>query len=141
MKGIPALSILALGLVSASAFAEPKGVIVVPLVSDSTAQGEAGPAGPPGPPGPAGADGVSGHEIVRTIQTTGDVGSVGVLFMDCTGSKKLLGGGYMSADAIATMDVWRNGPLNGDTRWAVYYNVLRAGRSVSGYAICANVTP
>ncbi len=99
------------------------------------ADGAQGPAGADGvdgadgAQGPAGADGtngVSGWELVVS-------GTPGAASVSCPGAKKVLGGGFTSADPGLT----ESRPTDTGTGW----QVTGGGAAVVVYAICATMAP
>ena len=108
--------------------------------------GPAGPPGPPGPQGPAGPQGppgppgVSDYEIVTAA---GGVGPRVTVFANCTGTKKVLGGG---AALPSTFDVYliKSRPSDSQAAWEAAYQTSNTGVGILNllqvWAICANVS-
>lgn len=105
--------------------------------------GATGPAGPPGPAGPAGSGGLSGHELNSATYTTDAANSVASYA--CTGTKRLLGGGYtmtalasiIAASAGTNFRVMLNGPSN-DRTWQFSATSTPPGLPIQVSWLCAN---
>lgn len=93
-------------------------------------QGEMGPPGPPGPPGADGTGAISGHEVVS------DRAPDGAAVAQCTGGKKVLGGGCLSSSPIEQSIPRTNiGPDNDIHGWQCFVTPLVG---ITAYAICAD---
>jgi hypothetical protein len=103
---------------------------------DPGAAGAAGPAGANGTNGTNGTNGVSGWER-NAVNTGVGTGNGQTLSVNCTGGKKVLGGGGSLAnngDGIITYSY----PLDDDT-WQIHFDVTVASSTVTVYILCASV--
>lgn len=129
----------ATGLTGAAGAAGPTG--------DTGATGNTGAAGPAGPAGPAGATGATGAAGTTAtsgyVQVTGNTASNATtpktLTITCTGTTKVIGGGFTVTESGDSFNVIQNGPSS-STVWTVTIDrTFGSGNfSVSGVAICMN---
>jgi len=111
------------------------------------AQGDPGPVGPAGPQGdagPAGAPGVSGWEYVTSAAVSLPTGGTKSAVARCPAGKQVLGGGFTSPGAGATVVESHAvfGPVAGDSRttpgWIVWArNPSGPDSTLNAYAVCA----
>jgi len=104
-------------------------------------KGDPGPQGPPGPPGPQGPPGITGWEMRTGEVVTGDTVLDNIIEASvvCTGTKKLLGGGYFCS---ADYRIFKSSPLQGGDGWqvtAIYSKTFTENPSCQAFAICADI--
>jgi len=106
--------------------------------------GPEGPAGPQGDAGPAGTPGVSGWEYVTSAAVSLPTGGTKSAVARCPAGKQILGGGFTSPGAGATVVESHAvfGPVAGDSRttpgWIVWArNPSGPDSTLTAYAICA----
>jgi hypothetical protein len=111
---------------------------------DWNAQGVAGADGEDGEDGADGADGVSGYEQVILESDITDVNPLTAkgLVIECPDGKVVLGGGSQpNSDFMLTIESY---PLTDDSWFVRHLNITNAVIEdvlITGYAVCANVTP
>jgi Collagen triple helix repeat (20 copies) len=97
--------------------------------------GETGDAGVQGAKGDAGPPGVSGYEIVTLSHFLSGYGTTLHDAAQCPPGKRVIGGGYSSAEYLATA---QSSPKNG-TAWDVNVKNNGGDSTLTIWAICANV--
>lgn len=107
-------------------------------------QGPKGDQGDPGADGAPGADGVSGYQIVTHQVTMSAIEKV-YDTIGCPAGKKVIGGGVTaSQEKFDIVSIGSSGPSpsSPETAWLVGYKNTSVATTVTvtGYAICANVS-
>ncbi len=87
-----------------------------------------------------------GYEVATASLLTGTAGTAGVLPVVCPGVKRVMAGGYSSANSL---EAWRlvrsrmvgdDGVTTGIRGWSVDFTSVVAGQTVNAHAVCSHTT-